>query len=1074
MTDPNTSQTSQPPPAAPAVAATGDHQNTAGDRLLAWLNARALVLELAALALIILLAAVLRAYHLGYKSLWLDEVTFVRSAQMGPLLGPYGYASIAHPPGYLLLIRLLSSASQADWFLRLPAMLSGVAAVVALWALGRTLLGRVAGLLAAFLLALSALHLEYSQEAHSYALFSLLSTALLLLLAVAARGAAAERPAGRRWAVWIGFTAVSVLALYVHYYALAPVALSVLIFPCFLLAFSPGPLASLWQDQGKRRAMVALVGSLALVALLFLPQVVSQLSGSAAAAVDRAGAVEAGSLERGFLLSTTTFTDALLAFITNRTPWIADPLFVLAVAGLWLWGLAWLLWRRRAVGVAFLLWTLLPLPVLAWFAYQTGFSFAPRRLIFILPIFLLTVAAGMAAVASMAGSLAGRWTTRRGLVQAVSAATLAILALALVKGSLDPLASYYRRPKQDWRTMAHILESAATASDAVVILPNAAAPLSWYYNNPAARFISDGLAAKLGDLCTAGHGIYVASAATGKQPGADDQAYLAANFIRVPLKDLVLYYRNCQPGAWYGDGAQPLYQQAMDPFLTFGPLRASFEAYREAQGQAVASPLAAAPDGQPASFPTPPPLAEATAAPSPTAAATATPAPTATPQPTPTTAPASTQAALLAPDPASDLAAHLLAAAEAGDDPAAATRLAAYLVQSGDLDAASGRFAQAAALDPANSLAYNLWVQALVSAGQVDAAQTLLVEALAAFPEDPGLLVVSARLSGVPSATTADLQAALDAGRAALRQNDGVTAVEQGRLAVALAPDRQDAYVILGDGYRALGEMALALAAYRQAVAIAPHFSFLHARVSEILARQNLPDAALKSGLNAVAMDASRWENWLALGRAYAVLAKSDPAAAQPAQRALERAVELAPPETQAPQRALEELLAALAPAENAASPSPGPAAQRAEAEAALRAGRPQDALPLFQALVAADPADTASRMGAGAALAALGRVDEALAVYAEISVAQPGFPFAHVRRGELLEQQGDIDAALEAFRAAAEAAPQNADAQFALAFALRRAGLNEEAIAAFEAGLALDPARQAAQEALDALRAAP
>ena len=90
---------------------------------------------------------------------------------------------------------------------------------------------------------------------------------------------------------------------------------------------------------------------------------------------------------------------------------------------------------------------------------------------------------------------------------------------------------------------------------------------------------------------------------------------------------------------------------------------------------------------------------------------------------------------------------------------------------------------------------------------------------------------------------------------------------------------------------------------------------------------------------------------------------------------------------------------------------------------------------------------------------------------YEQISADQPDYPFAYVRRGELLEQRGEIDAALDALRAAAAVAPENADVQFTLAYALQRAGLTDEAIAAFEAGLALDPNRQAAQEALDALR---
>ncbi len=109
--------------------------------------------------------------------------------------------------------------------------------------------------------------------------------------------------------------------------------------------------------------------------------------------------------------------------------------------------------------------------------------------------------------------------------------------------------------------------------------------------------------------------------------------------------------------------------------------------------------------------------------------------------------------------------------------------------------------------------------------------------------------------------------------------------------------------------------------------------------------------------------------------------------------------------------------------------------------------------------------------MGVAAALAALERSDEALAEYQQISADWPDFPPARIRQGEILEQQGDMAAAIAVYEEAVAAAPDNADAHFALAYAYRRAGQIEQAIAAFEAGLALDPNRQAAQEALDALR---
>ena len=53
--------------------------------------------------------------------------------------------------------------------------------------------------------------------------------------------------------------------------------------------------------------------------------------------------------------------------------------------------------------------------------------------------------------------------------------------------------------------------------------------------------------------------------------------------------------------------------------------------------------------------------------------------------------------------------------------------------------------------------------------------------------------------------------------------------------------------------------------------------------------------------MNAVAIDETRWENWLALGRAYAAAAGDDPAAQELARSALQQAVDLAPPENSRP-----------------------------------------------------------------------------------------------------------------------------------------------------------------------------
>lgn len=73
-------------------------------RRLSWVGHEA---EIIALTAILLLASLLRVYQLGARSLWLDELTILRSVYpAGGLFDALGYASLGHPPLYLFLLRL--------------------------------------------------------------------------------------------------------------------------------------------------------------------------------------------------------------------------------------------------------------------------------------------------------------------------------------------------------------------------------------------------------------------------------------------------------------------------------------------------------------------------------------------------------------------------------------------------------------------------------------------------------------------------------------------------------------------------------------------------------------------------------------------------------------------------------------------------------------------------------------------------------------------------------------------------------------------------------------------------------
>jgi len=167
----------------------------------------------AALAGIVALALGLGLHLLGLKSFWLDEGVSASVAQL-----PWSdffkllWRREANMGLYYLLLRGWIHLGESEFTLRLLSVIFAVAAVVAVYVLGRRLFDRNTGLLAALLLALNAFHLRYAQEARSYSLLILLVTlstyCFVLLL---------ENPSRKRRVLYI---TISVLAFYSHFFAL--------------------------------------------------------------------------------------------------------------------------------------------------------------------------------------------------------------------------------------------------------------------------------------------------------------------------------------------------------------------------------------------------------------------------------------------------------------------------------------------------------------------------------------------------------------------------------------------------------------------------------------------------------------------------------------------------------------------------------------------------------------------------------------------------------------------------------------------------------------------------------------
>jgi mannosyltransferase len=161
------------------------------------------------------MAALLRFASLGHQSFWFDEVVTAHLVRLPftEMLHEIGRTE-GTPPLYYVSAWVWSLAFGGGEFgLRSLSAFVGTATVPVVYAVGKTLLSRGVGLIAATLVAASPLLIWYSQEARAYALFVFVSMLSVLFFLRALR-----RPSRRNLAWWAIF---SILALLTHYFAFA-------------------------------------------------------------------------------------------------------------------------------------------------------------------------------------------------------------------------------------------------------------------------------------------------------------------------------------------------------------------------------------------------------------------------------------------------------------------------------------------------------------------------------------------------------------------------------------------------------------------------------------------------------------------------------------------------------------------------------------------------------------------------------------------------------------------------------------------------------------------------------------
>lgn len=175
-------------------------------------------ISIIALIIIAVIGTVIRYSKLSHSGFWLDEIGQIGVAMHPISQMPQALSYHLSPPLDYLITHVMLHIGHSESILRVPAMIWTILAIVFIYLIGKKLVNRSTGLLAASLVTLAPVFYHYSLELRMYALFFLLSTIALYLLLNHQR---------KNNLVLIGL--VNILGLYTHYYFIVVVAMESII-----------------------------------------------------------------------------------------------------------------------------------------------------------------------------------------------------------------------------------------------------------------------------------------------------------------------------------------------------------------------------------------------------------------------------------------------------------------------------------------------------------------------------------------------------------------------------------------------------------------------------------------------------------------------------------------------------------------------------------------------------------------------------------------------------------------------------------------------------------------------------
>ena len=486
------------------------------------------------LAAIIIAAILFRVIALDAYGLWTDEaLTIVLSNWSIPDM--FLLPTDPTPPFYYVLHKLLIPANAPPEVVRSISVVAGVISVGLIYLIGRLAFGMAGGRIAAALLAVWTVHVDYSQEARAYSLLFLLTllTSLGLLCYARALDRTAElgtSNARRRRLALLLFAVGNVLSFYTHVIATVWIILTSLL----LLA------VAVRERRIHGTGLLFVFGAMAVCASPGLYRLILQMQmGDDFNWLQQAGPVDFSATTASVLLPAGLWDNSLTDASTRGILQLAVVSTSLALLGTGVW-----FGRRTLRGmlqerpiVLWLILAYLAVPFIVWlFGFVARPMFMDRVILFALPGMILLITAICRAL------------NERPAARAAIAAVLLYGASTLLFGIM--------REKEDWRGAYRFLAASAAPGDVIAVCP--------FYNYPALRYHagrtvgSAVLAVQAnGDLVEIEHGLganpdwdktYFRAALLPKMPGRRAETGMPTTLQLQPGQALWRVEGHCNPG----------------------------------------------------------------------------------------------------------------------------------------------------------------------------------------------------------------------------------------------------------------------------------------------------------------------------------------------------------------------------------------------------------------------------------------------------------------------------------------------------------------------------------------------